>query len=95
MNPILLEGLKAIIRVLLAAAGGWMVERGVWTTGQADGIVDELVNYTVAGLLVLVPLAWSMLRTHAFHRTIEVARLMPAGTPLSVIREAVGGPDRV
>lgn len=73
MNPILQEALGSILRWGLAAGAGWLVEHGVWTSGNAS-------VYVSAGTIALLSLGWSLWNKYKGRIKLLTALTMPAGT---------------
>jgi len=53
MNPVLQAALGSILRWALALGAGYLVERGVWSEGEAT-------TYVGATVLALLSLLWSL-----------------------------------
>ena len=66
MNPMLVEALASIVRSLLKIGAGYLVARGVWSSGDA-------ANYVSAAALSVVGFGWSYWTTYGSRLKLLVA----------------------
>lgn len=55
-----LEILGALVRWLMALAGGALVARHVLTTDQADRLTSDVVRHVVLAVPIVAPIVWSI-----------------------------------
>lgn len=80
---LLAEFLGAVFRWALAALGVWLVAHGVITLDQSNRFLDAAVQFlssqTIAVLMAIVPLAWSLWAKYKSRLKFLAALELPAG----------------
>jgi hypothetical protein len=73
MNPLLQSFLGSLLRSLLFAGAGYLVNAGVITHGEAE-------TYITAFILFILPLGWSLWEKSQARKKLLTALMLPPGT---------------
>lgn len=82
MNPLLQSFLGSLLRSLLFAGAGYLVNAGVITHGEAD-------QYITAFILFILPLGWSLWEKSQARKKLLTALILPPGTTENEVREYI------
>lgn len=80
MNPMAVKAIQSIVRFVLAMLTGWLVTHKIWSESDA-------AQYLEIGSLAVVTLGWSLWEKYHGLLMIQAARLLPAHTPMVVVKE--------
>ncbi len=87
MNPLLYAALCSIVRAVLYAGSGWLVNHHVWTESQAT-------DYVVAAAAFIVTSGWSLWEKYGHTQILNTA-LMFANKSYFDVKAYVKDPDTV
>lgn len=82
MNPMLQAALGSIIRALLASIGGFFVQRGWWTQGEA-------IEYIAGFSLFLISLGWSLWEKYGARIKFLTALEAPTGATEATVNAKI------
>jgi len=85
--------LWGVVRHVLAIGGAWLASRGLIDEDTHTRLVAEGATQIVGWLLMLLPIAWSVLQKKQAWGWVKKAFHMAADTPPDVIAEAAPGPN--
>lgn len=82
MNPLMQAAITSILRWAFALGAGYLVHKGIWTSGDA-------ATYVEAAALGLVSLAWSQRNMIQQRAAFLMALMMPHGTTENEVKSVI------
>ncbi len=81
-RPLVEKFIGTIIRVALAALGGYLIRGELVSSADWTKFADD-------ALLVLVPIVWGLYQKYSSHLAKEVAKQLPAGTTNDEVKTTI------